>query len=115
MPASSGEQRHEGEAGVGTRPGGNPPAGSSRFTAPGTNRSRSRSNTRKALHFTLAAVTGLFLLTGFGITHPEIIAPATGGLLDKAVSYQIHLLLWGPFLVILILHLFVTTSGHRAP
>ena len=64
------------------------------------------------LHGTLAAVTVFFVLTGFGITHPEIIAPATGGLLNTAVSYRIHLSLWGPFLVILVLHLFVSTSAH---
>ena len=92
----------------GRKPGGYP----SRDDSPPANRG-SRLNIRSVLHYTLAAVTGFFVLTGFGITHSEIVAPATGGLLDTAVSYQIHLLLWGPFLVILVLHIFVSTSGQR--
>jgi len=92
----------------GREPGGHP----SRHDSPPANRG-SRLNIRGMLHYTLAAVTGFFVLTGFGITHPEIVAPATGGLLGTAVSYKIHLLLWGPFLVILALHIFVSTSGQR--
>lgn len=45
----------------------------------------------------LAGVSILLVLTGFGITRYEVITPLTLGLLDKAVSYKIHVLLWGLF------------------
>jgi len=54
----------------------------------------------------LLVLTLLILLTGFGITHPYIIEPATFGLLQKSTSYRIHTLTWGPFLILLLLHLY---------
>ncbi len=67
----------------------------------------------RVFHWTFAVFTGFFVVSGFGITHPEIIGPMTGGLLGNAVSFQIHLLLWGPFLVLLVLHIFIATSRHE--
>ncbi len=56
----------------------------------------------------LFGISVLLVLTGLGITRYEIITPLTLGILDKAVSYKLHVLLWGPFLILLILH----TTGY---
>jgi thiosulfate reductase cytochrome b subunit len=56
----------------------------------------------------LLALTLLIVLTGFGITHPSIIEPATFGLLQKSTSYWIHTLTWGPFLILLLLHIYLS-------
>jgi hypothetical protein len=55
----------------------------------------------------LFGISVLLVLTGLGITRYEIITPLTLGILDKAVSYKLHVLLWGPFLILLILHIIV--------
>lgn len=62
----------------------------------------------------LFALCFFFLLTGFGITEPGIVGPLTGGLFSKAVSYRLHTLLWGPFLVVLILHLYLSCRVFRS-
>lgn len=59
---------------------------------------------RRVLAPALLVVSVLLLLTGFGITHHEIVGPLTLGLLDKATAQLMHMLLWGPFAVLLLLH-----------
>ena len=53
------------------------------------------------------------LITGFGITHPYIIEPATFGLLQKSTSYIIHTLSWGPFLILLLIHIYLTLPDRK--
>ena len=48
-----------------------------------------------------------------GITRYEVITPLTLGLLDKALSYKIHVLLWGPFLILVVLHVYLNTSPKK--
>ena len=55
----------------------------------------------------LGAVTIVFLLSGFGITSSDLVTPLTLGLLGKSVSYQLHTYLWGPFLILLLLHIYL--------
>lgn len=62
---------------------------------------------------TLLVLTLLIVLTGFGITHPSIIEQATFGLLQKSTSYIIHTLTWGPFLILLLLHLYLSLPSQR--
>lgn len=64
-----------------------------------------RSQVRNAIAYTLGALSILLVITGLGITRAGIITPLTLGLLGKAASYQIHLILWGPFLVLLLIHM----------
>ena len=59
---------------------------------------------RKLVAWLLLAATLLFLVTGFGITDSNTIAPYTLGLLGKADSFRIHEVLWAPFLALLVLH-----------
>jgi len=55
----------------------------------------------------LGGVTVLFLLSGFGITSSDLVTPLTLGLFGKSVSYQIHTYLWGPFIILILLHIYL--------
>jgi hypothetical protein len=55
----------------------------------------------------LGGVTILFLLTGFGITSQDLVTPLTLGVFSKSVSYQLHTYLWGPFLILFLLHIYL--------
>ena len=59
---------------------------------------------RKLVAWCLLATALLFLLTGFGISYPQIVDPLTLGLLGKAISFRVHEVLWAPFLLLLIVH-----------
>ena len=59
---------------------------------------------RHLLPRALLAVSALLLLTGFGVTHSALVGPLTLGLLGKATAQVLHTLLWGPFVVLLLLH-----------
>lgn len=60
--------------------------------------------THNVIHALLLMVIILFVLTGFGITNYQIIEPATFGVLSKLTSYQLHLNLPIPFLILLGAH-----------
>jgi hypothetical protein len=62
---------------------------------------------RRLVAWVLGGTTILFLLTGFGITSSDLVTPLTFGILGKSVSYQIHTYLWGPFLILFILHIYL--------
>ena len=68
---------------------------------------------RRLVSLCLLAVTCLLLLTGFGITDPGIITPLTGGLLEKNTAFKVHTWLWGPFLILLILHVWQSALVPR--
>lgn len=68
---------------------------------------------RKLVSWTLLVFTFLFLISGFGITKPWLVQSLTFGLLDKALSQQIHFLLWGPFLIVLVLHIYYSCGIFR--
>jgi len=55
----------------------------------------------------LGGVTVIFLLSGFGITAPDLVIPITLGIFSKSFSYQLHTYLWGPFLILLLLHIYL--------
>jgi len=50
------------------------------------------------------------VLTGLGITEPGIIGLLTGGFLGKMLSYRIHFFLWGPFMIMLIIHVYLSMA-----
>ena len=60
--------------------------------------------TKKAVAWCLLATALIFLLTGFGISYPQIADTMTLGLLGKALSFRIHEVLWAPFLLLLAAH-----------
>ncbi len=60
----------------------------------------------------LIGVTILFLLSGFGITAPDLVTAITLGALPKPVSYRLHTYLWGPFLLLLLLHIYLAQKKN---
>lgn len=62
---------------------------------------------KRAIAWTLMAVSVLFLLSGFGITQYQIVTALTFGLLGKAVAFQLHEWLWIPFVVLLVVHVYL--------
>lgn len=76
----------------------------------------SRHLIKRIISWSLLAIAGLYIVTGFGITAFRIVTPATFGLLGKALSFKVHDALWAPFLILLILHLvfrYVAPSGSK--
>jgi thiosulfate reductase cytochrome b subunit len=65
-----------------------------------------RKTTKKIVHITLLILIFLVILSGLGIAYYPSIEFITVGLLDKTLSFQIHNILFLPFLLILLIHLF---------
>lgn len=61
---------------------------------------------REWVHMLLSFSTFLFIVTGIGITDPNLISRVTLGLLSKDRSYLIHSLLLYPFTAMLFLHVY---------
>ncbi len=70
---------------------------------------------RRIIAWLLCGFSVLLVLTGLGITRWEMVTPLTLGLLDKAVSYKLHVLLWGPFLILVVLHVYLNTASKKRP
>jgi cytochrome b subunit of formate dehydrogenase len=62
---------------------------------------------RRTIHWLLTAVVIIYLLTGFGITEYRIFERLTFGLLTKSLAHQIHISLVIPFIILLILHIWL--------
>jgi hypothetical protein len=62
---------------------------------------------KSTIHWLLTAVAILYLITGFGITEYRIVERLTFGLLAKSLAHQIHIGLVIPFIILLILHIFL--------
>jgi len=60
---------------------------------------------KKTIHWLLAIVAIMFLITGFGITEFRMVETLTFGLLTKNLAFNIHNSLWIPFIILLILHI----------
>jgi thiosulfate reductase cytochrome b subunit len=68
---------------------------------------------RNSISILLGVISVLLVISGLGITRSNLIMPVTLGILDKATAYRIHLYLWGPFLILLIVHVFYGTLSGR--
>ena len=62
---------------------------------------------RGTIHWLLTALVIVYLITGFGITEYRIVEPATFGLLTKSLAHKIHINLEIPFIILLILHIWL--------
>ena len=60
----------------------------------------------RAIHWLLAVIAVLFLISGFGITEFRVVETLTFGLLSKSLAFKIHEILWIPFVILLGLHVF---------
>jgi cytochrome b subunit of formate dehydrogenase len=67
----------------------------------------------KIVHWAFGAVAISILITGFGITEYRAVESLTFGALSKALSFQLHLLLVWPFVVLLALHLYFTVVRKK--
>jgi thiosulfate reductase cytochrome b subunit len=70
---------------------------------------------RKIIHYSLMVLTILMIITGLGITEPGIVGSLTFGILGKATAYRLHFVLWGPFVILLILHVYISLPKGRSP
>jgi hypothetical protein len=59
------------------------------------------------IHWLLTALVIVYLITGFGITGYRIVEPLTFGLLTKSLAHKIHINLEIPFIILLILHIWL--------
>lgn len=64
---------------------------------------------RKAVHWSLFGVVVLKLVTGYGITQFRLVEALTFGLLTKTLAFRIHGVLAIPLMVLLGLHIYLTT------
>lgn len=66
--------------------------------------------TREWVHTLLTLATFLFIVTGMGITEPNLINAITLRLLSKETSYRIHSWLLYPFTALLFTHIYLTIA-----
>jgi hypothetical protein len=62
---------------------------------------------RRTIYWLLSVVVIIYLLTGFGITEFRIVEPLTFGLLTKNLAQKIHINLEIPFIILLVLHIWL--------
>jgi len=62
---------------------------------------------RRTIHWLLTVVVIIYLITGFGITQYRIVEPLTFGLLTKNLAHIIHMSLEIPFIILVVLHLWL--------
>lgn len=60
-----------------------------------------------AIVWLLAALLILLVVTGYGITNPQIIGELTGGILTHPLSLYLHTLLDFPVLVLVMIHVLI--------
>jgi thiosulfate reductase cytochrome b subunit len=73
----------------------------------------SRWNLQRAVGWLLLALALLLVVTGLGITEYRTVEAASFGLLPKALAFQLHGLLWIPFLVVLATHMLLSCRAGR--
>jgi dolichol kinase len=61
---------------------------------------------RKIVHWLFVAIIVLYGITGYGISHYQIVESVTLGLLSKPWAFRIHDNLMIPFVVLLALHIY---------
>ena len=72
-----------------------------------------RLSSRRVVGWILFALALLLVITGLGITEFRVVTPLTLGILGKSLSFQLHSLLWIPFIVVLFLHLAMSCRVRR--
>jgi len=72
-----------------------------------------RRDLQRAVGWLLLALALLLVVTGLGITEYRAVEAVTFGLLGKALSFQLHSLLWIPFLAVLAGHLVLSCRAGK--
>ena len=63
---------------------------------------------KRIIHWLLLIVIVLYFVTGFGITEFGIVEALTAGLLTKVLAFKLHNVLWIPFIILLVSHIFLS-------
>jgi hypothetical protein len=66
---------------------------------------------KQIVHLSLVIMTLAYIISGFGITEYQIVESLTLGLLTRTLSFKIHDALIGPFLALLLSHLYLTRKN----
>ncbi len=66
---------------------------------------------KQIVHLSLVIMTLAYIISGFGITEYKIVESLTLGLLTKTLFFRIHDALIGPFLALLLSHLYLTRKS----
>ena len=67
----------------------------------------------KLVHWSLLFFIVFYIISGFGISEYRIIEGITFGLLSKPLSFQIHLYLIYPLIILIFLHVFLTLKKNK--
>lgn len=67
----------------------------------------------KLIHWLLLIFIIIYIISGLGIIYSQIVEPLTFGLLTKVLSFQIHIYLLIPFIIILIAHIISVLGGKK--
>ena len=67
----------------------------------------------KIVHWSLAVVAILFLISGFGISEFRVVETITFGFLTKNLAFRIHEVLWIPFVILLFLHMYQSIRRNK--
>lgn len=68
---------------------------------------------RKIVRWLLLLVSGLLILSGYGIVKYQIVTQLTLGYLDKAEAFRLHGQLSIPFIILLLLHVLLSSRFFR--
>jgi hypothetical protein len=71
-------------------------------------------NFQKLIAWLLLVMVGFYMITGFGISQARIVTALTYGIFNKVLCFQIHDNLWFPFIILLLLHLFLSLRIHQS-
>ena len=61
---------------------------------------------KKITYWLLGITTVLFVVSGFGITEYRTVEFLTFGLFTKVLAFKLHEILWIPFVILLVFHIF---------
>jgi cytochrome b subunit of formate dehydrogenase len=68
---------------------------------------------RRPIGWLLLVLSILLVITGLGITEWRTVEAASFGLLPKSLAFQLHSLLWIPFIAVLAAHLLLSCRLGR--
>ncbi|UCD08348.1 MAG: hypothetical protein JSU79_08300 [Dehalococcoidales bacterium] len=64
---------------------------------------------KKILHWSLFIAAIILLISGFGIVYFRVVETITFGLFTKPLAFKIHTITWIPFLILLGMHVMLTS------
>jgi thiosulfate reductase cytochrome b subunit len=68
---------------------------------------------RRPVGWLLLVLSILLVITGLGITEWRTVEALTFGLLQKSLAFQLHSILWIPFVAVLVVHLALSCRPGR--